>query len=466
MRTFLSSPADWAQDEFGLAQLGDKRRTERLIHVATNLAANPGGTLPQAFPDWAELKAAYRLLNQQHVTFERVIAPHCERSLQACSEPGEYLIIEDTTLLDFSLRPACEDLGLIGDGQGRGFELHSSLAVRIDAWNLEQRPEGTLMGLLHQQCCTPRPVPKGETRAQRLSRPRRSNKWAKSIRRVGRPPEGVRWILCADREADAYEGMDTCLQHGVEFVIRNCQDRRLAESPAHLRETVGQTPLLGRTTVEVRARGGQPARTAIVEVRSARVDLHGPWRPGGVLSPLKDIGVVEVREVNAPETVKEPLYWVLLTSLPCATWAEAQRVVGYYAARWWIEEYHKALKSGAGVEDSQLEKAYRLESLIAMLAVVAVRLLSTKMLARSRPESFEAASSFGKEMLSMLEHKIGEPKGGWTNKNVLVATARLGGFLARRHDGMPGWQTIWRGWHRLMWMCEGASLIHGQKRCG
>ena len=459
MHTYLSSPADWAQAEFGFAQLGDKRRTERLINVATNLAANPGGTLPQAFPDWAELKAAYRLLDQRHVTFERIIAPHCERTLQACRQPGEYLIIEDTTLLDYSMRPACEDLGVIGDGQGRGFELHSTLAVRIEDWNLEQRPEGMLLGLLHQQCRTARRAPKGETRGERLSRARRSDKWAESIRRVGRRPEGARWIYCGDREADVYEAIDTCVQHGVDFVIRSCQDRRLAEPAGHLRERVAQAPLLGRTTVEVRARGGQPARTAIVEVRGVRVALDGPWRPGGVLPPLQDIGVVEVKEVNAPEGVKEPLHWILLTSLPCGTWAQAQRIVGYYTARWWVEEYHKGLKSGAGVEHSQLEKAYRLESLIAVLAVVAVRLLSTKMLARSRPESFEAASSFGKEMLSMLEHKLGKPKGGWTNKNVLIATARVGGFLARKHDGMPGWQTIWRGWHRLMWMCEGANLM-------
>lgn len=456
---FLASPAAWAQQQFGFAQLGDKRRNERLVKVATNLAANPGGTLPQAFAQWAELKAAYRLFNQQQVTFERVIAPHCERTLQACREPGQYLLIEDTSLLDFSGRPACEDLGVIGDGSGRGFELHSTLAVRIEAWSLEQRPEGTLMGLLHQQCRTPRPAPQGEKKAQRLSRPRRSHKWAESIRHVGHPPQAAQWILAGDREADVYEAIDTCVQHGVDFVIRSCQDRRLAEPLGHLRETVARAPLLGRTTVEVRSRGGQPARTAIVEVRSVRVDLDGPWRPGGVRPPLKDIGVVEVREVDAPEGVKEPLHWILLTSLPCATWAQAQRVVGYYTARWWIEEYHKALKSGASVEESQLEKAHRLEPLIALLAVIAVRLLCTKMLARSRPESFEAAASFGPEMLQLLEQKLGKPRDGWTNKNVLIATARLGGFLARKHDGLPGWQTIWRGWHRLMWMCEGANLM-------
>ena len=140
---------------------------------------------------------------------------------------------------------------------------------------------------------------------------------------------------------------------------------------------------------------------------------------------------------------------------------------GRYPARGWVEAYPKALKTGAGVEESQLERASRLEALIAVLAVVAVRLLSTKMLARSRPESYEAAAGFGPERLAILEKKLGKPQGGWTNRNVLVATARLGGFLARKHDGMPGWQTIWRGWQRLRWMCEDSEILnHSSKRCG
>jgi hypothetical protein len=134
-------------------------------------------------------------------------------------------------------------------------------------------------------------------------------------------------------------------------------------------------------------------------------------------------------------------------------------VVGRYAARWWIEEYHKALKSGAGAEESQLESPEGLESLVGVLAVVAVRLLSTKLLARSRPEGVEAVQSFAPEALAILEKKYGRPKGGWNNQTLLVATARLGGFLARKGDGLPGWQTIWRGWHRLMWMCEGVETL-------
>jgi len=111
-----------------------------------------------------------------------------------------------------------------------------------------------------------------------------------------------------------------------------------------------------------------------------------------------------------------------------------------------------------------LERADRLEPLIAVLAVVAVRLLSTKLLARSRPGSFEAAASFGPEMVALLERKLGEPKGGWTNRNLLRAVARVGGFIGRKSDGEPGWQTIWRGWQRLMWMGAGAKLMEGKKK--
>jgi hypothetical protein len=430
------------------------------VKIATQLAARPGGTLPQALPDWAELKAAYRFFGQRGVSFERIQASHLERTRQACRATGEYLLIEDTTLLDYSHHPATEDLGVIGDGAGRGFELHSALAVRVEAWSLEQRPEGTLIGLFDQCCRAPRPAPRGEKRGQRLSRPRKSQVWAASLSCAGGPPAGAQWIYIADRESDIYEVLHRCRQQGVDFVIRAGQNRRLAAGAGHLRQAVAQAPRLGRGTVELRARPGQAARTAIVELRSLRVDVDGPWRPGGKQEPLPEVGVVEVREVNAPAGV-EPLYWLLLTSLPCATHAEIQRVVGRYTARWWVEEYHKALKTGAGVEASQLERAYRLESLIAVLAVVAVRLLSTKLLARSRPESFEAAESFGPEMLGLLEQKLGRPQSGWTNAHVIIGLARLGGFLARKQDGMPGWQTIWRGWQRLLWMQEGANLLGG-----
>src|SRR5579859_6542413 len=123
MTTFSSTPALWAQNEFGFAQMGDTRRTKRLMNIAERLAASPGGTLPQAFANWAELKAAYRFFDNPRVDFSKVVQPHLERTRLACREAGEYLIIEDSSLLDFSAHPRTRGLGVIGDGEGRGFEL-------------------------------------------------------------------------------------------------------------------------------------------------------------------------------------------------------------------------------------------------------------------------------------------------------------------------------------------------------
>ncbi len=467
MNTTLMAPAEWAQMEFASAKLGDQRRTKRLVTVARQLASSPGGTLPQAFSEWDQLKAAYRFLSQGGVSYEEISRPHWERTRASCQEPGEYLLIEDTTELDYTNHPMTEDLGSIGNGRGRGLLLHSTLAVRVEAWDLNQRPEGIVLGLFGQQCWRRRgPARRGqEGWRERLKRPRESQRWAAVLEEVSQPPAGSTWIYIADREADFYEPFQRCQRRGVQAIIRAYRDHKLADQSGYLKAVAAQAPVRGQMAVEVRARGGQPARTALVKVRSCPVKLQGPWRPGG-RQPDFSLKVVEAREVDAPPGV-EPLYWLLLTTLPCTRWVEVRRIVARYAARWWVEEYHKALKSGAGVEDSQLERAYRLEALIAILAVVAVRLLNAKWLARTRPDEVVDPQVFGPQALAILAVMFGSPKGGWTHRSALVCVARIGGFLARKHDGMPGWQTIWRGWHRLMWMCEGLEIMKPKgKRCG
>src|SRR2546428_12839356 len=106
-----------------------------------------------------------------------------------------------------------------------------------------------------------------------------------------------------------------------------------------------------------------------------------------------------------------------------------------------------------------MDRSYRSECLVAVLAGVAIRLLNAKWLARARPDELVDAKVFGPAALAILTVQFGKPKGGWTHRNVLVAVARVGGFPARRHDGLPGWQAIWRGWHRLMWLCDGVDIL-------
>jgi hypothetical protein len=191
-----------------------------------------------------------------------------------------------------------------------------------------------------------------------------------------------------------------------------------------------------------------------------RGTLRGPQRPGGRLAPERMNGV-EVREADPPAGT-EAIHWVLLTSWPIENLRDVLRVVKSYTRRWLIEEYHKALKSGVGVEDSQLTSARSLQALIGILAIVALRLLSLKLLNRSRPDEPVSKDEIGPEALQLLEKIYRKPKGGWTNGTVLVNIARMGGFLARKGDGSPGWKTIWQGWHKLMTMVEGVRLLLGR----
>jgi len=463
-------------------ELHDQRRSRRLVLVAEQLAADPHGILPQAFETWGDLKAAYRMFETADVTREAILAPHVTRVREECRRPGDYLFPEDTTELDFSSHPAAEDLGPIGDGRERGLFVHSTLAMQIDSWNPEHEPQVTISGLAAQHCWV-RPKRKAtvkETRAQRLARDRESQRWAASVEEIGPPPEGTRYTFLGDRESDIFKTIQRCQDSRWDFIIRANQPRALVDEEGSVFDAVAAAPVVAHFAIQMRSRPrrvtrdkktGKPkrvrnahgARTVELEVRTCTVQVRAPWRPGGPAEP-RTVNVVEAKEVNAAPG-DDPIHWVLLTSWACGTEQEVMRVVKAYTRRWLIEEYHKALKTGTGIEDSQLETAQRIEGLLGVLAVVAVRLLNRKLLATTHPHKAVDRKEVGEEVLLILEAHFGRPQEGWTHRTLLRCIARLGGFIGRKSDGEPGWITIWRGWQRLMSMVRGFNLARGE-RCG
>jgi hypothetical protein len=460
MQTTLTSPTEWAQQEFGIADLGDIRRNRRLVKVASELSKESRGTLPGTFSNWAQLKAAYRLLENPSVSYRQIIEPHWVRTRDDCRQRGDYLHVEDTTALDFTGR-AAEDMGMIGDGRGRGVLVHSTLSLRIDHWSGNQEPQVTAVGLLGQQCW--RRPPAGTNRRRKRGDPCESDRWAAVFKQTGPSPDGSRWTFVADRESDMYESFERCQAAKVDFIIRAAQQRALVGENQYLFDAVAQPPALGSFTLKLRAREGQRARDAIIEIRVLPVMLRGPKRPGGK-RPDCAVTVVEAREVQAPAGAM-PIHWILLSSWDCNTLDQALRVIKAYACRWLIEEYHKALKSGVHVENSQLETAQRIESLLGVLAVLAVRLLNAKLLAVTCPDQPVDRQEFGPEAMAILESQAGKPHEGWTCRSVVRAIARLGGFIGRKSDGNPGWQTIWRGFQKLMTLVAGYDLARSE-RCG
>src|SRR6266581_442420 len=149
MQTSLLTCDQWADQNFGAVELNDCRRARRLVKVAAALARHPSGSLPHAIAKWKDLKAAYRLLDNRVVTFDKVLTPHWRQVRSNCVAPGQYLLIEDTTLLDFSSHKQLQGVGRIGDDAGRGINLHTTLAFRVERWEAEH-PQLSLVGLAGQ----------------------------------------------------------------------------------------------------------------------------------------------------------------------------------------------------------------------------------------------------------------------------------------------------------------------------
>ena len=306
-----------------------------------------------------------------------------------------------------------------------------------------------------------RKAKKSESKAARHHRARESQRWARALVNTSAPSDdAVRWVYVADRESDIYEAFDRCERGRSRFVIRACQDRALADEDMHLFHAANLGDWLVSKSIMLR-RAGKPAREVKLSICATRVTLRGAARPGGRLPP-RSMNLVLVREIDAPAG-EEPLRWVLLTDLPLDTAEQLLLVVSIYCERWLIEEFHKSLKTGLGIEDSQLSSARRLMALAGILSICACFLLDLKMMARgdeaTRPYDVTHMDSC---MLAVLEHKRRPPESGWTAATLIVAIAKLGGYLGRRNDGPPGWLTIWRGWQTLLLLAEGYKLARQQ----
>ena len=155
---------------------------------------------------------------------------------------------------------------------------------------------------------------------------------------------------------------------------------------------------------------------------------------------------------------KNALEWILFTTVPVTDAASALERIEWYRLRWVVEEYHKALKTGCALEQRQLQSAQGLLALLGFLALVAVRRLQLRTLARTAPET-PASQAVEPEWVETVVRLQGGSADRMTADQFWRAVAGLGGFLGRKRDGDPGWQTLWRGWLRLQDLCWGLQQI-------
>lgn len=447
----------WAEENFGKCKLKDARRTRRAVIVAQQAAEHPDGSSPAQAEKWSDLKAMYRLFNSANVTFEALAEPHWRRTRSLAR--GRVLLIGDTTETDFGYHRTVDGLGPTGDGYGLGFLLHSSMMV--DAG-------GQIIGLAGQELFYRQPAPQGENSYQAMMRSRESEVWGRVIDDVGAPAGDTQYVHVFDRGADNLEVFCHCQAQRSDWIIRAAQLHRMVEGEDgqrdSLRKTLEKRPVTGTYQLSLRATSKHKARIATLEVRYTRVTLRRPKRRTPYLRRIDfqelTQWVVEVRETHPPKGVAR-LHWVLWTSLPINNLDDALQVISDYERRWLIEEFHKALKTGCRLEDRQYEEATSLEAVAGMACVLAVRLVQLKTIATSQPE-LPAAGIVPKIWLKMLSAL--RKKKLTTVREFFRHLAGLGGFLMRKHDGEPGWITLWRGLDKLLLAVRGHVAM--SQRCG
>lgn len=448
----------WAEAEFrGVPRL-EKRLQDRLVATAAALAERPHGTFPQRFT-WNELRGAYRLVHADAARPDLLQDVHRQRTHARMLRPNPVLIVHDGTHLDFSAHHALADqLGPIGDGGGRGFLQHNSLAIDPE--------RGELLGLIYQQTWLREPTPDGETRAQRQARAdRESAVWTTGIRAVGPMPAGTCWVHVGDRGADFFEPLVTARHNGCHVLIRLCQDRRVQRFGAgdgaqieHLMQLARSLPAELTDVVEVASKGGRPGRQAQVCLASTRVCVQPPvqdkkWKG----HPPLALTVLRIWEPNPPVGA-EALEWVLGTDLPVRQPQDLLRYRDWYGWRWrTAEEYHKVEKTGCRIEALRFETVERLQAALAVVAVVAVRVLALRWQRDVAPEAPAAAVATPLE-IEVVAKATAVRRPLTTVRQFVDAVARLGGYLGRKCDGPPGWQTLWRGYQRLADILLGVEL--------
>ena len=445
-------PKSWAERTFGRVQLQDMRRTRRTVKAATNLAENPLGSLPAQMHTWKETKALYRLLEEPDVTFAALMQPHLDQTREQANGSAVVLMVQDTTDVDLSHRRKISGVGQIGNERGRGFFVQTVLAVR------PERRE--VLGCMAQEPFVRIPAPEGEQRSQRRKRDEReTDVWMRQVYAIGTPEKASMWVHVGDRGADMFPFFQACQATQTHFLVRAAQNRRVQESEEEISYSLRQArswPSQASRPFEVPARHGHPARQTQLQLSFGQMTLLPPRHEPRVSKQPMTVWVIRVWEEQAPEG-EEPLEWVLLTSVPSMTLLEAWESVELYGHRWLVEDYHQCLKSGCRIEERQLHSVEGLIRLLGLLSPLAVRLLQVRAFARQDPER-PAHEVIDPLLLAVLAERSGQSPVTMTVGTFWTEVARLGGYLARSHDGPPGWRTIWKGWLSLQTFLAGVHF--------
>lgn len=455
----LSDPLAWARAEFGTADLGDRRRRERLIAMAAQAATTPGGKLTAVFTDEAALQTAYDWLENEAVAPGAVMAARNAATARRCRDLPFVFVPTDGSSVTVTDRAKTKQTGRLSSGavKVRGDKVHTALAVS---------PDGTPLGVCAQQWWTRADRSPRRGHKKRAVGDKETQYWL-DVRAQTRQlflavaPRVALWFQ-HDREADAWPLVrDALAEAPAEWTtIRAAWDRRLVvddgtpvdAATRHLRSAVAATPVRHHYTVTVPGGPHRAARTAVMAVRWAPVtlDLKDLRTSRHHAAPVTAVFVEEAGTTPAGEA---PITWLLLTTYPVATFEDACLVVYGYTLRWRIEEFHKAWQTACcDVQETQLATHARRVKWATILSAVAMRLVRLTYLARERPTTPATTEFTPAELAAMRDlqpRRAMPPPDAFTLAAAVLWIARLGGYAGQPAKQPPGMITLARGLERV-----------------
>jgi hypothetical protein len=447
-------------------QFGHADRKARYERVMSLLDQNNCSvSFPFLFKDQYQLKGFYRFINNSGVTHSSFLSGYQQGLIRYAKEQTDskqaWLLIQDTMLTDYNSRAL--DLGYTQTEKSNGFLLHHGLLL----------DEGAIpLGLLHQQVIHRERKDFGKARLwnSKPTAEKESNKWIEALTTGVAFSEatGRSLIHIMDREADIIDVINYCNRHKEQyFIIRARHDRSTlsrhqkdkAEVPElfrlfHLMRSLPQPSSIRRTLRDEKG-------------KSYEADCHINYHHFYFRDIAEPVTCVWVRE-RVPAEGKPPAEWFLLTSLPVANPAEAEQIAGCYSKRWIVEDFHKCYKTGCSIEERQFDSRKALTTTIGMLALQAVILLRTSYYARQQPDTpFETvitdrtgqqlAKAIAATYLKPMDEKDSQP---FTILWWILLLGRMGGHQGIRQKGLPGWQTLWKGYAHFQSLLTGFRLAH------
>lgn len=433
------------------AKFPDRRLCERQALMTSRLASDPSRSFPDAFTS-AELEGAYRFFGNPRVTPDAILSAHFEHTSRRCADEPAVLVVHDTSTFAFDPDGEREGLGRVRK-LGQAFFGHLSLVLSDDG---TRRPLGVAALATW-------------VRGEAPSRNEKARWWQSiqlSAERLGGPRTLVHVM---DREADDYSLFAHLIEGDHRFVVRLAQNRLLAQSTLHdprklhdaaarIECVVERNAKLSKRVDRARApkqkaiHPSRATRVAKLAIGATRITLKRPETKDKTEAPSLALNLVRVWEPEPPED-QEPIEWLLATNEPVDSVEALTRCVERYRARWTIEEYFKAIKTGCAFSERQLGDYEGLVNALALFAPIACCLLALRTRAQ-RDATAPATAVLEPTQLEVLRALGRKPLPAHpTAREALLAIAALGGHI--RWSGEPGWRTLARGYSELLTLTRG-----------